>query len=148
LSAPGKSGESEVPRLAAASLSFGREKRLLKKSDFSQCYGGGKRSFSARFVFFVLPAGGACWRLGLSVSRKVGGAVQRNRVKRLLREFFRINQAKLPPGVDIVAVAQKSLDPRRINYADLEQELLPLFNGLLKCRGQKRNARRLPGGAV
>jgi ribonuclease P protein component len=128
-------------------LLFSRRNRLLRKSDFSRCYGGGKRCFSPSFVFFVLPVKDAAWRLGLSVSRKVGGAVQRNRVKRLLREFFRINQAELPLGVDIVAAARKSLDPRRMNYADLEQELLPLLNGLLKCRGQKRNARRLPGEA-
>ncbi len=48
-------------------------------------------------------------RLGLSVSRKVGGAVERNRVKRLLREAFRTEGAVLPPGTDVVLVARRDL---------------------------------------
>ncbi len=45
-------------------------------------------------------------RLGLSVSRKVGGAVDRNRVKRLLREAFALEAARLPQGTDVVVVAR------------------------------------------
>lgn len=71
-------------------------------------------------------------RLGLTVSRKKGPAVVRNRIKRVVREFFRIYQNEFRGRTDIVFVPKKSLDGRRINYALAEKELLPVI-GKINC---------------
>ena len=67
------------------------------------------------------------WRLGLAVTRKTGCAVVRNRVKRVVREFFRIHQTHLPQGYDIVIVPKRTLCTAELSLAVATRELLPLF---------------------
>ncbi len=109
---------------------FSKLNRLLKRPEFLRCYSAGKRCFTSSFIVFVLPTEAAAWRLGLAVSRKVGGAVQRNRIKRLLREFFRLHQHLLPRGVELVVVPKKGIRPDDLTYRDVERELLSLLTGL------------------
>lgn len=84
-------------------------------------------------VFALLrPADGVSARLGLTVGKKCGGAVARNRIKRVLREFFRLNGHRIGLSLDVVIVAKKSLRALGFSLEAACRELLPLVDRLRK----------------
>lgn len=89
----------------------GRRARLSASRDFDAVYRKG-RSFSDRnLVVYVFPCerGESGPRLGVSVSRKVGGAVERNRIKRAPREQFAAHRDLVPDSTDVVVIARRGL---------------------------------------
>ena len=97
---------------------------IKKTADFKQVYKHGK-SFSNRyFVVYAFPNEKSCARLGLSISKKVGRAVARNKLRRWVKEYFRLNKRELP-NVDFVVVA-RMLSAELIvsaKFSDVKQSL-------------------------
>lgn len=101
---------------AARSERPSRENRVRKRAEFLEIQSGGARVNGDCLVFIVLRrAPGAPLRLGITASRKIGGAVQRSRARRLIREGFRAVFSELPLGIDIVVIVRKPLGERKMN---------------------------------
>ena len=91
---------------AHSRLSLPSERRLRRKADFEAAYARGKRIGSEFFLVIARPSSTGP-RIGLAISSKVAGnSVQRNRIRRLIRESFRVRQHELPP-CDLVVSARK-----------------------------------------
>ena len=116
---------------------YGPRRRLRSAAEFDAVFKRGVRYSGRLFLLVVAPNRVRFDRLGLAVSRKVGGAVARNRARRLLRDGFR----RLPPaslaGVDVVVVAHKELVA--CGQAEVDRELRERLRRVPRTPG--------PGGA-
>jgi ribonuclease P protein component len=86
---------------------FRPDERIRRRTDFRRIYERGTRVTGRLATLFVLRNELAVGRLGIAATKKLGGAVQRNRAKRLIRDVFRRN--KVAPGFDLVVVPRREL---------------------------------------
>jgi ribonuclease P protein component len=113
--------------------SFTLADRIRKRSEYQRVYAKGQKISSKSLVLFCLENGLERPRLGMTVTRRTGGAVQRNRTKRLLREWFRVNRGDLP-DLDFVVNAREGI--HRMSQEALARELKDVLRRLA-ARGNK-----------
>ena len=104
-------------------LRLGRPSRLQQSRDFARVRQQGERLVLGCLIanWNKLPEGAAP-KLGVVTSKKIGGAVQRNRARRLLRESFRLHQHEFVQPVEIILVARNSIAGK--NFAGVEKDFL------------------------
>jgi ribonuclease P protein component len=111
---------------------LGRQRRLTHSKEFREAYDQGRR-WDGRCMTLWLRAGpGASLRLGVVSSRKVGGAVQRNRARRLLREAYRRNRCRFQGDADVVLIARRAI--LAATWPEIVEDLLSVAGraGLMK----------------
>jgi ribonuclease P protein component len=118
---------------------FPKALRLLRRSEFLQVQEGGQKVSSECLLALVKPNRRPYTRLGLTVSSKVGNAVVRVRLRRLLRELFRKRRGQWPAGLDVVLVVRSSA--KEVSFAEMSRA----FDGV--TRKLQRLPPAAPGGA-
>jgi ribonuclease P protein component len=101
---------------------FRPEERIRRRSDFQQVYTRGSKVHGRYCTLFLMRGVGPAGRLGIAATKKLGGAVQRNRAKRLIREVFRLN--KIAPGYDVVVVPKRELLDASLTVLEAEYRKL------------------------
>jgi ribonuclease P protein component len=105
--------------------SFGKDERIRKRRDYLRIYQEGGRIGSSNFIAILGNNQSGKTRLGIAVNKKIGNAVTRNRIKRLIRECFRLRKDGIPHSKDIVIIAKRDIS--LLKYQDVRTELDRLF---------------------
>ncbi len=115
-------------RITAKACGFPKEYRLLKPEKFKEVYETGKKLVNSEFVIYISLERDDT-RLGVATSRKIGPATVRNRLRRIVREIFRLNRARIVPGTWIVTIPRRAAREIDCNRGETS------FLGLLKDGG-------------
>jgi ribonuclease P protein component len=124
-------------RSPVKAFSFRRVEHLRRPSDFRRVYERRRSASDAWLLIYGCENGLPYSRLGLSVSRKVGPAVHRNRLRRLYREAFRLTRQSMPTGLDLILIPRTPVEPP---LEELKKSLPRLVGKI--ARDLAREARR------
>ena len=105
--------------------SYRKLERITNHSRYRTIYNQGVWRSSQYFTTITCSNAQGTKRLGITVTKKTGNAVRRNRIKRLIREFFRLNKALFPAEHDVIIMAKKNVRP--LTYQEACRELTELF---------------------
>jgi ribonuclease P protein component len=125
---------------------FVAQNRLRHRREFQAVFDNRNSSGGALVVVYGKPNGLACNRLGLSIGRRYGNAVRRNRWKRLCRESFRLTQGDQPAGWDWVVIPSQrpGATTAELSLAALQQELLAQMRRIARRVDRPRNEGKRP----
>jgi ribonuclease P protein component len=116
-----------------------KELRLTRNEDFQKIYRLGKSAANHQFVVYFRPNQTLeKFRLGISVSKKVGNAVVRNRLRRKIKEIIRLSENQIKPEIELIIIARKPAV--EMEYAELRRSVFHVLNraGILIKSGEKR----------
>lgn len=121
---------------------FRKQQHLRRPADFTRVYAQRNVSRQRGLTLFAAWNDLPYTRVGLSVSRRNGNAVVRNRIKRLFREAFRKTQWEIPPGLDLILVPEKGRDPVLLEFEEsLRRGVQALVRRLEKSRAAADEAK-------
>src|SRR5207237_4783389 len=120
---------------------FRPAERIRRRAEYQRIYDNGAKIHSRYFTVFLLSNQQATGRLGIAATKKLGGSVQRNRAKRLIREVFR--RTKIAPGFDVVVVPKREL--LDASLSTLETEYQRTIERSLRTRRGSDRPRPNPG---
>ncbi|MCK8824528.1 ribonuclease P protein component [Fuchsiella alkaliacetigena] len=104
---------------------FPKSERLTKNHQFKRVYEQGNSIANEFVVLYFLKNGGNKRRIGFSISKKIGKAVIRNRIKRIFKEIYRKNKNDLVSGIDLIIIARKGI--AGASYKEIKAAVFNLF---------------------
>lgn len=121
---------------------------LRMNYEFSRVYQKGRYLSGRHVVLHYLRRNGKINRLGVTASRKINGSVKRNRLKRLLRESYRLIEPEILPGYDLILVGRESQEPPNLHLLQPEVRQLIRRAGLQRQIDRENQDRTAPANQI
>lgn len=125
-------GEKTADCIIKQRFTLKKREKLIHRWEFETISREGEKRYSSYFVILIKKNDLGIRRLGITITKKVANATKRNRIKRLLREFFRQNKNLLPESCDCLFIAKQGMPVNTIDYADIYEDLQFLLNANCK----------------